>query len=33
VYEFAREAIEYISILVEVAGEEFKVKKDLHDIW
>jgi len=33
VYKFAQEAIQYISSLVEVAGEELKVKKDLHDIW
>jgi hypothetical protein len=30
VYEFAQEAIQYISTLIEVVGEESAVKKELH---
>ena len=33
VYEFAQEAIEYISSLVRVVGEEPPVKEDLNKIW
>ena len=33
VYEFAQEAIQYISSLVEVVGEEKSVKEDLEMIW
>ena len=33
VYEFAQEAIQYISSLVEVVGEELSVKGDLNKIW
>ena len=33
VYEFAKEAIQYISSLVKVVGEELSVKEDLETIW
>jgi hypothetical protein len=33
VYKFAEEAIEYISALVEVAGEEPTAKEDLKSVW
>jgi hypothetical protein len=33
VYDFAQEAIEYIQTLIEIVGEEQKVKEDLKKIW
>jgi hypothetical protein len=33
VLEFAQEAIQFISSLIGVAGEELSVKEDLETIW